>query len=162
MKGILCLLLLPAWVFAQQPMLNAKAPTQESLNGLKNKLIQRLQSNQTAMEQAKHCLSAGKGQANFEKCYDQLPESMRQQIQSSLSPSQPLSYSADTQRRFIQILGSWILSSQTTVGCFEAARDVEQLKKCFGGGSADTSTNLDGNTGTLTDPAAGSEQDPAR
>jgi hypothetical protein len=133
-------------------MMNTKAPSQEKFSELKSKLIQSLQSSQASMEQAKDCFSAIQGQANSEGCYNQIPESLRQELQITTSSSQSTSNAADSRERSIQILDNWIKSCQSTIGCFEAAVNVEQVKSCLATDSNNASTNLDSNTNGLTEP----------
>jgi hypothetical protein len=146
MKGILWLLLLPNLAIAQQPLTNAKAPSQEAFDGLKSKLTQSLQSSQTAMEQAKICLTGAQDQRKFDECFNQMPDAMKRELQTTVSPTQPLTYSDDSRQRSIETLESWIQSFQNIVGCFDAAPNVEQLKSCFGTGSSTVSTNIDSST----------------
>jgi hypothetical protein len=151
MKGTLYLLLLPSWVFAQQSMMDTKAPSQANFNELKSKLTQSLQSSQTTMEKAKDCLSVVQDQAGFEDCYNRMPESMRQELRITASSSQPIIYTEDSRHRSIQILDNWLQSSQATIGCFDVATNDEQIKNCLGMDSTNTSIKFNSNTKRLTE-----------
>ncbi|MET0091195.1 MAG: hypothetical protein ABW068_14475 [Candidatus Thiodiazotropha sp.] len=103
------------------------------------------------MQQTSSCLSAAQEQGGFEGCYQAMPASMRQELQTLVFNTQPLTYTADTRQRSIDILTAWIQQSRSLIACFQQASDMDNVQGCF-----DTATEVAGNgSGTSTQPQGG-------
>ena len=149
MKGILWFLVVPGIALAQQSATDNATNSQETFDGLKNKLVTTLQSTLGDMEHGHKCLMSVREQAGFETCLKQMPESMKQDLVAMLSPDQPLNYSADTCQRSLQVLEGWILNSYSLISCFNGANDINQVKSCIGT-SSNTESNLTSGSSSQT------------
>ncbi len=131
MKRMLWIVLAPALAFAQPPLPTPSNAPQGDFNGLKTKLAEGLQSSIGVMQQASDCLSASLEQSRFESCYQAMPDSMRQQLQNLVFNTQPLTYSADTRQRSIDVMTGWIQQSRSLIACFQSAPDMDRVQDCF-------------------------------
>ncbi len=149
MKRMLWMLLVPTLVLAQQPQSN---PASGDFNGLRTKLAQSLQSSLTVMQTARSCLAGAREQTGFEGCFKQIPASMRQELQTTVFATQPTTYSPENQQRSLQTLDGWIQGSQSLIGCFQGAIDMDRLQACFGSSPKSTTNPSPGGITPAPEP----------
>jgi hypothetical protein len=149
MKRMLWILLVPTLTLAQQPQSN---PTSADFNGLRNKLAQSLRSHLSVMQTARSCLASVQDQTGFEGCFNQIPASMKQELQTTVFATQPTTYSPENQQRSLQTLDGWIQGSQAVIGCFQGAADMNQLRGCVGASSKTSANPSSGGTAPVPPP----------
>ncbi|MET0029209.1 MAG: hypothetical protein ABW101_16390 [Candidatus Thiodiazotropha sp.] len=147
MKRMLWIVLTPTLAFAQPPQPNPSSAPQADFIGLKTKLADGLQSSIGVMQQTSSCLSAVQEQGGFEGCYQAMPASMRQELQSLVFNTQPLTYTVDSRQRSIDIMTTWIQQSRSLIACFQQASDMDNVQGCF-----DTATAVAGNGSGVSTP----------